>query len=166
MPKATTTDTGLTIKVKYFLPEGERTELGKIAQGDWIDLYAAEDVNLTQFEYHEVLLGVAMELPAGYEANMAPRSSTFKKWGIVQTNGVAVIDESYKGDDDQWKMPVIALRTTSIKKGDKIAQFRINKKMDTVAFKTVDKLGNDNRGGFGTTGTKAVTTETTTTEEA
>ena len=93
-----------------------------------------------------------MELPEGYTALIAPRSSTYKKWGIIQVNSIGIIDESYNGDNDQWCLPVIAFRTTKIYKNDRICQFRINKKMDTVAVWEVDHLDGPDRGGFGSTG--------------
>lgn len=141
----------LTIKIKYF--DETLPKLEKIAIGDWVDLRAAEDVELKQFEYKLIKLGIAMELPKGYEANAVPRSSTFKNFGIIQTNHFGVIDESYKGDDDQWHFPALAMRDTVIKKGDRIAQFRINRKMSRVEFVEVKALGNMNRGGIGSTGT-------------
>jgi dUTP pyrophosphatase len=142
----------LQIKIKYF--DKSYTHLiEKIAIGDWIDLRAAEDVELKQFEYKLIPLGVAMQLPPGYEANVVPRSSTYKNFGIIQTNHYGVIDESYCGDNDQWHFPALALRDTVIKKGDRIAQFRINKKMPEVEFIEVEMLGNHDRGGIGSTGT-------------
>lgn len=140
----------LKIKVKYF--DKELPKIEKIEKGDWIDLYAAETVELKQGEYKEIPLNVAMELPKGYEAHVVPRSSTFKNFGIIQTNSMGVIDESYKGNDDQWRFPAYALRDTVINKGDRICQFRIMRKMPEVKFIEVEKLENKNRGGFGTTG--------------
>jgi dUTP pyrophosphatase len=141
----------LTIKIKYFDDNLPRIE--KIPTGDWIDLRAAEDVELKQFEYKLIPLGLAMQLPPGYEANAVPRSSTYKNFGIIQTNHYGVIDESYCGDNDQWHFPALALRDTVIKKGDRICQFRINKKMPEVEFIEVEMLGNLDRGGIGSTGT-------------
>lgn len=153
----------IDIKIKYF--EGA-TKLEKIDKGDWIDVYAREQVILDRNDFALVPLGFAIQLPQGYEAHLAPRSSTFKKWGIIQTNSVGIIDESYCGDNDEWKMPVYCLeprhmmdtkvgtvQRTIIKKGDKIGQFRIMKKMEEVRFNEVDSLGNKDRGGFGSTGT-------------
>lgn len=152
----------LEVKVKYF--KGA-TKLEKIDKGDWIDVYAREEVILDKNDYALVPLGFAMQLPKGYEAHLAPRSSAFEKWGITQTNGVGVIDESYCGDGDEWKMPVYCLETrhtmdtkigtvqrTIIRKGDKIGQFRLMKKMEEVKFTEVASLGNEDRGGFGSTG--------------
>lgn len=138
------------IKVKYFDKEIEKIE--KIAIGDWIDLRAAATVELSQFEYKLIPLGVGMKLPAGYEANVVPRSSTFKNFGVLQTNSYAVIDESYSGNDDQWFFPALAMRDTVIQKGDRICQFRINKKMEQVEIIEVEELDEVSRGGLGSTG--------------
>ena len=125
-----------------------------ILQGDWIDLRAAETVELEAGEYREISLGISMQLPEGYEAHVAPRSSTFKKWGILSVNSVAVIDNSCCGDQDIWKFPALAMRPTTIYKGDRICQFRIMEKQPTVEFIQVESLGNPNRGGIGSTGSK------------
>lgn len=140
------------IKVKYFDNEIEKIE--KIAIGDWIDLRAATTVELSQFEYKLIPLGIGMKLPAGYEANVVPRSSTFKNFGILQTNSFAVIDESYCGNEDQWFFPALAMRDTVIQKGDRICQFRINKKMEQVEIIEVEELDEVSRGGIGSTGKK------------
>lgn len=140
------------IKVKYFDQEIEKIE--KIAIGDWIDLRAAATIELSQFEYKLIPLGVGMKLPAGYEANVVPRSSTFKNFGILQTNSFAVIDESYCGNEDQWFFPALAMRDTVIQKGDRICQFRINKKMEQVEIIEVEELDEVSRGGIGSTGKK------------
>lgn len=139
----------LTIKVKYF---GGQQEIEKIPIGDWVDLRANEDITLKAGESCYIHLGVAMELPKGYEAHVAPRSSTFKRWGVIQTNSVGVIDESYCGDNDEWCMPVYAIRDTEIKRGDRVCQFRVFKKQPEVQFESVETLGNSDRGGFGITG--------------
>lgn len=139
----------MEIKVKY-LKDIEHIE--KLPMGDWIDLRASEDITLEKGEFAILHLGVAMELPKGYEAHIVPRSSTYKKWGIIQTNGMGIIDESYCGDNDEWGMPVYATRLTQIKKNDRICQFRIVRKMESVSIVTVETLGNNNRGGFGSTG--------------
>lgn len=139
------------IKIKY-LKDIEKIE--KISKGDWIDLRAAEDVELKNGEFKIIPLGVAMEIPRGYEAHLAPRSSTFKKWGIIQTNSIGVIDNSYSGDNDEWGMPVIAMRDTKINKNDRICQFRIVDSQPEIEFVEVDTLGNADRGGFGSTGLK------------
>lgn len=140
----------MEIKIKYFT---DIEKIGKIEKGDWIDLRAAEDVTLKAGEFKLIPLGVAMELPHGYEAHIVPRSSTYKKFGIIQTNHQAVIDESYCGDNDQWLYPAYALRDTVIKKNDRICQFRIMEKQPTLDFIEVETLDNKDRGGFGSTGT-------------
>lgn len=140
------------IKIKYF--DENLVKIDKIVQGDWLDLRAAKTIELKKDEYKLIPLGVAMELPEGYEAHVVPRSSTFKNFGIIQTNSMGVIDESYKGDQDQWFFPAYALRDTVIEMNDRICQFRIMKKMPTVELVEVVSLGNENRGGHGSTGTK------------
>lgn len=141
---------GLSIKIKYFDDEIKRLE--KIAVGDWIDLRSAEDVEMKQFEFKLIPLGVAMELPKGFEAMIVPRSSTFNKFGIIQTNSPGIIDNTYKGDNDQWFFPALAMIDTKISKGDRICQFRIERVMPKVKFFEVDSLENDDRGGHGSTG--------------
>jgi dUTP pyrophosphatase len=146
---------GHIIKIKYFSPDTKR--LARIPQGDWIDLYSNEDKIIPKFTSALIKLGVAMELPVGYEAHVVPRSSAFKTWGIIQTNGVGIIDGTYKGDTDEWHMPVYCLEArcgaySFIRKGDKIAQFRIAKKMKDVNFLEVEHLNNPDRGGIGSTG--------------
>ena len=129
-------------------------EIKKTAVGDWIDLYAAEDVTLSAGEWKPVSLGVSMRLPAGYEAHVAPRSSTYKNWGIIAANSVGIIDESYCGDGDIWFFPVIALRDTVISKGDRICQFRLVRKMPDIKLTKTDRLDAPDRGGLGSTGTR------------
>ena len=121
-------------------------------KSDWIDLKAAQDYELKQFEHALINLGFALQLPDGYEAHIVPRSSTFKNFGILQTNSMGIIDNSYCGDEDYWKLPVIAMRDTVIKKGDRICEFRIMEKMSNIEVEIVKTLGNENRGGFGSTG--------------
>lgn len=123
-------------------------------KGDWIDLRAAEDVELKAGEFKIISLGVSMKLPEGYEALVIPRSSTFKKWGIIQTNHCGLIDNLYCGDDDIWMFPALATWDVVIPKNTRICQFRIQKKMPRVEFIDVDELGCANRGGFGSTGEK------------
>lgn len=139
------------VKIKY-LADIEHIE--KTGSGDWIDLRCAKDIELKAFEYAEIPLGVAIQLPRGFEALVAPRSSTFKKWGIIQTNGVGVIDETFCGDSDQWCMPVLAMRDTKIEKNDRICQFRILFHQQPLDVQIVEQLGNANRSGFGSTGRK------------
>ena len=121
-------------------------------KGDWIDLRAAKTTKLYQGEAALIPLGVSMKLPDGYEAVVIPRSSTFKKYGVIQTNGIGLIDNSYCGDNDVWHFPAYAVRDSVIPKNERICQFRIQKKMDKLTFTTVDKLEGEDRGGFGSTG--------------
>ena len=152
--RSTTLNT-LTIKIKYHEDKyGELTKLGHIDQGDWIDLRAAETVEMKQGEFKLISLGVSMQFPPGYEAHMATRSSTYKTWGILLANSHSIIDESYNGDNDIWLFPALAMRDTLIQKGDRIAQFRLVKKMPPVHFEEVKTLGNPDRGGIGSTGKK------------
>ena len=158
----------MKIRIKYF--EGAK-KLEKIAQGDWIDVYANEDIFIPKGEMRLIPLGIAMELPKRYEAHLAPRSSTFKRWGIIQTNHIGIIDNSYSGDNDEWKYPAFCLESrdileteengftkvvsgTWIRKGDKIAQFRIMRTQPKIKFEEVEVLGNENRGSFGSTGSR------------
>ena len=141
----------VTIKIKYHTDEIEKLRYidGK---SDFIDLRAAEDVELKAGEFKLISLGVSMELPKGYEAHIVPRSSTFKTWGIIQTNSMGIVDESYRGDSDIWKMPVYATRDTVIHKNDRICQFRIEKHQPTIKFEEVQHLEGEERGGFGSSG--------------
>ncbi len=140
-----------TIRVRYFTDKIDRLTYidGK---SDWIDLRAAEDVTIRAGEMKLIPLGVAMELPAGYEAHVVPRSSTFRNFGIIQTNHFGVIDETYCGNDDQWYFPAYAVRDTKVHRNDRICQFRIMKHQPPVVFEEVEKLDGENRGGFGSTG--------------
>lgn len=120
--------------------------------GDWIDLFTAEDTELKAFDFKLIPLGVAMKLPEGYEANVVPRSSTYKKWNVIQANSFGVIDNAYCGNDDQWMFPAIALKDTFIPKHTRICQFKIMKNQANVQFNLVHELEDKNRGGFGSTG--------------
>lgn len=139
------------IKIKYF--DNEIDKIAKIDKGDWIDLRAAKTVELKKGEFALIPLGIGMILPQGYEAHIVPRSSTFKNFKIIQTNHFGIIDQSYSGDDDQWMFPAYALEDTIINKNERICQFRITQKQPEITFVEVNKLNNDNRGGFGSTGT-------------
>lgn len=139
----------MTIDVKY---HADIYPLEKTDKGDWIDLRVAEDVEMKAGEFKIISLGVSMKLPEGYEAVVIPRSSTFKNWGILQTNHFGLIDNSYCGDNDIWMFPALATRDVLIEKNSRICQFRIQRKMDNVRFNTVDKLDDVNRGGFGSSG--------------
>lgn len=142
----------LKIKVKYFDEELERIQ--KISIGDWIDLRAAQDITLSMGELANIPLGIAMELPKGYEAWLTSRSSMARKFGIVHIDDLGVIDGSYCGDNDEWKLPVIAIRNTTIHKNDRICQFRIHEVMPEVEIEEVTVLGNPDRGGLGSTGVR------------
>lgn len=141
----------MNIRIKYFTDKIEKLRYidGK---SDWIDLRAAEDVTLKAGEFKLIPLGIAMELPEGYEAHVVPRSSTFKNFGILQTNSMGIIDETYCGDNDQWFFPALAMRDTEIHVNDRICQFRIMTHQPAFDFKETDVLGNKNRGGIGSTG--------------
>ena len=141
----------MKIKIKYFSDEIEKLKFIE-GKSDWIDLRAAERVELKNGEYKLIRLGVGMELPKGYEALVVPRSSTFKNFGVLQTNSMGVVDESYCGDNDEWKFPALAMRDTVIDVNDRICQFRIIKHQDALTFEEVKKLNEVDRGGFGSTG--------------
>lgn len=139
----------VTIKIKY-LADIERIE--PIVVGDWIDLRCSADTFIKRGNYELIPLGISMQLPEGYEALVAPRSSTFKKYGILMTNSIGVIDESYCGDDDMWRFPAYSMEDVIIPKNTRICQFRIIKHQPTIHFEEVEFLGNKNRGGIGSTG--------------
>lgn len=142
----------MKIKIKYLDDSIEKISV--ISKGDWTDLRAAETVTMKKGEFRLIPLGVAMQLPAGWEAHVLPRSSTFKNFGIIQANSMGVIDNSYCGDNDWWFYPAIALRDTVINKNDRICQFRIMENQPQVEFETVEALEGADRGGFGSTGVK------------
>lgn len=141
---------GKRIRVKYFVKGIDPLE--KIGVGDWIDLRAGETVEMKKGDYYLIRLGVGMILPEGYEALVLPRSSTPYKFGIMVANSMGVIDNSYCGDADEWKFPAVAIRDTVIKKGDRIAQFRIVENQPKIVFETVSNLKAESRGGIGSTG--------------
>lgn len=150
----------MKIKIKYHTDIEPLMYIGG-EKSNWIDLRAAETVFIPEGEYRLISLGVSMELPEGYEAHVVPRSSTFKKWGVLQANSTGIIDNSYKGDSDIWKFPAYCVHGkdivdecvgTIIKKNDRICQFRIMKKQPDFTFEEVEWLGNSDRGGFGSTG--------------
>lgn len=142
----------MLILIKYF--DEKMEEIAEIPEGNWIDLRAAETIVYGAGEAFKMPLGIAMQLPKGYEAHLLPRGSTFDKYGVMQTNSMGIIDEPYCGDTDEWKMPLIALRDGVIQKGDRIAQFRVMPIMLPLEFRKVDSLKNPSRGGFGSTGRK------------
>ncbi|HIX14158.1 MAG TPA: dUTP diphosphatase [Candidatus Hungatella pullicola] len=139
------------IRIKYFTDEIDK--LCYIdGKSDWIDLRSASEIEMKAGEFRLIPLGVAMELPKGYEAHVVPRSSTFKNFGIIQTNSMGIIDETYCGDNDQWFFPAYALRDTVIHVNDRICQFRIMAHQPVIAFEETENLGNEDRGGHGSTG--------------
>lgn len=139
----------LKAKIKYHV---NIEPIKKIAKGDWIDLRAAEDVDMKEGDFRLISLGFSMKLPDGYEAHVVPRSSTYKNFGIIQANHMGIIDNSYCGDNDIWRFPAIAVRDTLIHKNDRICQFRIVEKQPDFELEEVDYLDGAARGGFGSTG--------------
>lgn len=137
------------IRIRYLR---DIKKIKRFNTGDWIDLRAAEDVSMIAGQYKLIPLGVAMELPEGYEALVAPRSSTFKKLGIILANSIGIIDESYRGDGDEWHFPAYAVKDTFIHKNERICQFRIIQHQPMIHLLEVDHLGNEDRGGIGSTG--------------
>ena len=146
----------LKIRVKFFdktvYPEGLQKIGGK--KSDWIDLRASVDVDMKQGDLVYIPLGVAMQLPEGYEALVAPRSSMPKNYLIMQANSIGIIDETFCGDNDEWKLPAYAIRDTQIKKGERVCQFRIIEHQPEINFEVCDLLGNKDRGGWGSSGKK------------
>ncbi len=141
-----------TIRIKYFSRDIPPLQAIGGTKSDWIDLRSAEEVSMKQGEYRLIRLGIGMILPDGYEAHVVPRSSTFQKFGILQTNSMGVIDQAYCGDGDEWKFPALAMRDTVIHVGDRICQFRICAHQPAIVFNEVSHLGSTDRGGFGSTG--------------
>lgn len=137
------------IKIKYL---SDVTKINKITKGDWIDLYTAKEIKLKKGEFTTIPLGVAIQLPVGYEGILAQRSSTFKNYGVIQTNSIGIIDESYCGDNDEWVVQVYATRDCLIPKNARICQFRILAHQPEIEIEEVTKLGNKDRGGIGSTG--------------
>lgn len=142
-----------TIQIKYHSQEIEKLRYidGK---SDWIDMRAAENVSMKAGEYRLINLGVSMKIPEGYEAHLVPRSSTFQNFGILQVNSCGIIDSSYCGENDIWRMPVYAVRDTEIHVNDRIAQFRIIENQPDIKFEEVEHMTDLDRGGFGSTGTR------------
>lgn len=140
----------LEIKIKYHVEGLERVK--KIKGGDWLDLRSSQDYELSSNNFYMIDLGVSIKIPEGYEAHLAPRSSTFKNYGIVQSNSFGIIDQNFSGEDDCWMLPVFCLRSSKINKNDRICQFRIIEKMPEVDIIEVDYMEDESRGGFGSTG--------------
>lgn len=139
-------------KLKIVYHNKDLKKLVKEDRGDWIDLRSAETVTLKKGEFKYISLGVSIQLYDGYEANIVPRSSTFKNFKIIQPNHMGVIDETYCGNDDIWHMPVYAMEDTTINFNDRICQFRVNLKQPHIIFDEVESLDNESRGGLGSTG--------------
>ena len=143
----------MKIRIKYFSDRIEKLRyIG--GKSDWIDLRAAEDISMKAGEFRLIPLGISMALPEGYEAHVVPRSSTFKNFGILLVNSVGIIDESYCGDSDQWFFPAYAVRDTEIRVNDRICQFRIMEHQPQLIFEETEKLSDQSRGGFGSTGVR------------
>ena len=142
----------MQIKIKYL--SDKINKIKKIENGDWIDLRCAETTVMLQGEHKLIPLGICMEIPQGYEAHLLPRSSTFKNFGIIMANSMGVVDESYKGDNDQWMFSAYATRDTIINFDDRICQFRIIEKQPDLEFDIAESMEGLDRGGFGSTGVK------------
>ena len=143
----------LQLKVLYL--EADLPPLAYVeGKSDWIDLRAARDVSFEAGEFQLIPLGIAVQLPEGYEAHVAPRSSTFKNFGLIQVNSVGVVDSSYCGDGDEWFVPMLATRPVTVHKGDRICQFRVMANQPPLAFIPVAHLAGDDRGGFGSPGVR------------
>lgn len=139
----------LKVRIKY-LRDVEKIK--PILNGDWVDIRCAENITLSKGDFIYIPLGIAMELPTGFEALVVPRSSTFKNFGIIQTNSLGVIDESYCGDNDEWHMPIYATRDTFIPKNTRLCQFRIIEHQPVFELIECTTFGNADRGGLGSTG--------------
>lgn len=158
----------MDINIKYLDKDLANTGLQQIDKGNWIDVRACrverngeavewsvnKDISYLQGDVIKIYLGYALELPVGYEALLSPRSSTFKNYGVIQTNSVGVIDNSFCGDGDEWAIMFYALKDGDISKLDRVAQFRIIESMPILTFNEVDTLGNKDRGAYGSTGVK------------
>jgi len=147
--KINTQENPVTINIKY-LPNAHLLE--QVNWGSWIDLYTYEETILKRGEQRYINLGIAMQLPDGYEAIMAPRSSTYKNWGLIQTNSIGIIDSTYCGDNDIWMFPVYAFKDITIPKNTRLCQFRIQKEQPKINFNRVEALNNPDRNGLGHSG--------------
>ena len=141
----------MQLKVKYHYDNLTRIE--KFDQGDWMDLRNAEEVVMKKGDFMYIPLGISVEMPVGYEAHIVPRSSTYKRYGIIQANHMGVVDNDYNGDEDRWYMPAIAMRDTTIPVDNRICQFRLIRNQEPLELVEVETLGNYERGGLGSTGT-------------
>ncbi len=145
----------MVLPIMYHNPDLLPLEINP--KGDWVDLRAAETVELKAGEFKIISLGISLKLPVGYEAHVLPRSSTFRKWGIIMACSMGIIDNSYCGQGDVWGFPAIALKDTEIELNDRIAQFRIMPSMMSggkIAFieNCTEEFSAVSRGGFGSTG--------------
>ena len=141
----------MEVKIKYFTDKIDKIKY-IAGKSDWMDLRCAEDIELKAGDFRLIPLGVGMKLPEGYEAHVVPRSSTFKNFGLIQVNSMGIVDESYCGDNDQWFWPALATRDVTVHVNDRICQFRIMEHQPAFNFVEVEKLGENDRGGFGSTG--------------
>ena len=141
----------MEVKIKYFTDKIDKIKY-IAGKSDWMDLRCAEDIELKAGDFRLIPLGVGMKLPEGYEAHVVPRSSTFKNFGLIQVNSMGIVDESYCGDNDQWFWPALATRDITVHVNDRICQFRIMEHQPAFDFVEVEKLGENDRGGFGSTG--------------
>ena len=140
-----------TIRIKYHSDQVDKLDYIE-GKSDWIDLRSAQEVTMQKGDFCLIDLGVSVQLPKGYEMLIAARSSTFKNYGLIQTNAVGVVDESYCSDEDHLKWPCYATRDTTVHVNDRICQFRILRHQPEICFEEVETLGNKTRGGFGSTG--------------
>lgn len=120
--------------------------------GDWIDLRCAETMILKKGDYRAIPLGIAVDIPEGYSAIIAPRSSLFGRYGLLCANSFGIIDNSYNGDNDEWHFLVYATKSSMIWKNERICQFRLIKQSEPITIMPVEHLGNPDRGGIGSTG--------------
>ena len=141
----------MEVKIKYFTDKIDKIKY-IAGKSDWMDLRCAEDIELKAGDFRLIPLGVGMKLPNGYEAHVVPRSSTFKNFGLIQVNSMGIVDESYCGDNDQWFWPALATRDVTVHVNDRICQFRIMEHQPAFDFVEVERLGENDRGGFGSTG--------------
>ena len=148
MQKLYSTHTTIKLRVR----DNSVNPINRIVIGDWIDLESNTKVSYKAGDTVVIDFGVAMELPKGYEAHLLPRSSTFQNTGLLLTNSMGVIDNSFCGDNDFWGAKFYATKKGSVEKGQRLCHFRIMKNQPELHFKEVMSLGNADRGGYGSTG--------------
>lgn len=120
---------------------------------EWFDARCAEDVTMNKGEYRLLSLGVTIKIPDGWEIIIAPRSSTYKQFGVILANSIGVIDNAYGNDEaDILRFPAIAMRDTHIRKNDRICQFRFQRVQPKVSLLEVNHIRGVARGGVGSTG--------------